>query len=245
MSYEPTGVFAGYERGGTHFARRLAQARRLFAEALDLAPAGPVTVLDICGGEGQVVLPVIAAHPRRQQVDAVIVELDPPSVECARARVDELGLERVTLRQADAGLPSSYAGLPRAHVLVLSGVLFHLSPQDRAAALIFLRQLSMPDARMVWTAGAGPLRRLDRQVRRFLREAGFTIEQTCDIPRFAWGGGTRHVVGLARLVFAPEPLQATTRVFAFRPDFWRRHPGVHRLLRPVVRTIRQPGRPTR
>jgi hypothetical protein len=84
-----------YDVADSSPARRLRVVRRRVAEALDAVPAGPVTVVSMCAGQGRDLLGVLVEHPRRGDVRALLVELDPRNAAVA---------ERTA--RAEAGTPS-------------------------------------------------------------------------------------------------------------------------------------------
>ncbi|MEQ1728834.1 MAG: methyltransferase domain-containing protein [Vicinamibacterales bacterium] len=224
------GVFAGYRERQSHFSRRLVVVQQALQRAISGAPDGPVFVLDICGGEGQVLLPVVAAHSRRADVQAVIVELDAASVAAARARIGELGLTQVTALSGDAGLSDAYLGLPRAQVVVMSGVLAHLAPADRARAIRFLPGLCAANATFIWTIG----NRFDptriRRVHRTVARNGVEVQRIEAVPRER-GDRVRHEVGVGRVARSAEPAEGGARVFRFRVSLDKRYPRLRALVR--------------
>src|SRR5262249_51067531 len=98
-----------YDDPESGFSERLEVTRTMLGEVLDAAEAGAVSLLDMCAGEGRVVLPVIASHPRGADVRAHLVDSDPEVCAKARETVDALGLEHVEVIDADAGRSSTYA----------------------------------------------------------------------------------------------------------------------------------------
>lgn len=234
----PEGAFRGYLDPRGHFSRRLAAVQALVRRALDEAQPGPFVILDVCGGEGRAVLPVVADHPRRHDVRVTVVDIDAPSIGLARSHAARLGLAHTEARLADAGLTDAYEGLARAHLVVLSGVFAHLSDADVERLLRFLPQVSAPSARLVWTMGDALLAGRAGRTHAAVVRAGFVVEESRGVTRWRRGGWRRHEVGLARLAAAPLPLDAGGRLFTFQPAFWERHPRLHHLLRPVVRGLR-------
>lgn len=223
------GVFAGYDRHA-HFSRRLAVVRATLHRAITDAPPGPVFVIDICGGEGQVLLPVVAAHPRRAEVHGVLIELDAASVAAARSHIAVLGLAQFRVVSGDAGLSDTYAELPRAHVVVLSGVLAHLAPADRARLSQFLPRLCAEGATLIWTIGNrfDPTR--TRRVRRTLARSGVEVVRVEVVPREP-GDRVRHEVGVGRLTASAEPVRPGVRLFRFRVSLDKRYPRARALVR--------------
>src|SRR4051794_33591872 len=75
---------AGYDDPGSRLAHRLRIVQEQIRAALDRMPPGPVTALSMCAGQGRDLLEVLAGHPRRNDVRARLVELDPRNVAVAR-----------------------------------------------------------------------------------------------------------------------------------------------------------------
>ncbi len=227
------GVFAGYRERHSHFSRRLGLVQAALERAITAAPDGPVFVLDICGGEGRVLLPVLAAHARRADVRGVIVELDAASVAAAADRIAELELTQVSVVRGDAGLSDTYAVLARAQVVIMSGVLVHLSPADRARAIRFLPRLCAPNATFLWTIGNrfDPTRA--RRVRHTVAHNGVQVLRIERVPR-GRGDRVRHEVGVGRVTGTPEPLLPDVRIFRFRRSLDKRFPRLRAVLRRVT-----------
>lgn len=231
-------MFRRYDEPGSHFAPRLAVAQRVLREALDRAAPGPVVVLDICGGSGRVVLPVLADHPRHAEVRAYLIDRDAASIAAARTAAAASAPAAVNAIEADAGLSDTYGGLPRADIVILSGVLVHLSPTDRGRLLRFIRQLASPGAQIIWTIGWkwDPTRMA--RVRRAIGRGGFAVlaRHRVNHPRF--NRVKKHEVSVARFTGEAEPFQSGRSVFAFRRSFASRHPALARWLRPLAARLR-------
>jgi hypothetical protein len=73
-----------YDDPESGFAHRLEVVQAMLGEVLDAAQPGSISLLDICAGDGRVVVPVLASHPRGPDVHAHLVDSDPEV--CARAR---------------------------------------------------------------------------------------------------------------------------------------------------------------
>jgi predicted RNA methylase len=93
----------GYERSGSTLAKRLTAVQDRVRVALDTAPAGPLRVVSMCAGQGHDLLDVLADHPRREDVVARLVELDPRNAAAARDRAGAAGLDKVEVVVGDAG----------------------------------------------------------------------------------------------------------------------------------------------
>jgi ubiquinone/menaquinone biosynthesis C-methylase UbiE len=223
------GIFAGYDDPASHFSRRLLAVQQLVSDALSARPPGPIEVIDICGGEGRALLPVLPSHPRRPDVRATIVDIDPASVRAARDAVRAQGLTQVEVREADAGLPVAYAGLERADIAILSGVLRHLTRADRERLLAFLPQVCATGAVVIWTIGRqfDPTRA--RRISRAIARAGYVPLAERTSTRRPDGGTMRHIIGMSRMTAPPEPFTASGRVFAFKAPVSHRYPRLHAL----------------
>jgi 2-polyprenyl-3-methyl-5-hydroxy-6-metoxy-1,4-benzoquinol methylase len=196
-----------YDDPDSEMGRRLATVHGLVRRVLDGAPPGPFVILDICGGQGQAVIPVLASHDRAADVTAYDVELDPDNVAAARAEAKRVGLARFRAIEADAGLSDSYAGLESADFVIMAGVLRHMTPRDHRRFIAALPQLCAPEAWVLWT------RREDgraRRIRKRFDAAGFRV---VDAEK---GPGVLSFT-LARMECAPEPRRPGVRWFTFRP----------------------------
>ncbi|HUR34052.1 MAG TPA: class I SAM-dependent methyltransferase [Vicinamibacterales bacterium] len=228
------GVFRGYDDPHSHYSHRLTEAHRAVAHALDILPRGPVVMLDICGGAGRVLVPAVAGHPRRREVRGAIIDLDAVSIQLARDALASSHLGSIQTLVADAGASDSYRAVERASLVIVSGVLAHLSRAHTNRLLRFVRQVATPEALLLWTIGerlpAGRIRR----VRHAVTAAGFRTIRASVVGRTRFGLGWRHEVGLAALSVPIEPLRTGEQVFTFRPTIWQRVP----MLRVLARRIR-------
>lgn len=208
-----------YEDPESGLSRRLAAVRRRFAAALDEAPPGPVQVISMCAGEGRDVLGVLADHPRREEVSALLIEAEPELVERVRAHAARLDGPVVSVARRDAGTTTAYASAVPADVVLACGVFGNVSDEDIERTAAVLPSLCAPRATVIWTRGGEPSR-LDA-VGGWFRAAGFEligIETGQRSPDRRWG------VGAHRLVVDPPPYEPAVRMFSFRPE--RRGPAI-------------------
>ncbi len=110
---------AEYDDLGSPLAARLAIVQDELRKALSRRPAGPIRLLSICAGHGRDVIPVLADHPRQQDVSAILVEIDPENAAAARQAASAAGLANVAAVEADAALTDSYAGHLPADILLV------------------------------------------------------------------------------------------------------------------------------
>lgn len=100
-----------YDDPGTELSARLRAVQRRIADALDSRPDGPIPVLSVCAGQGRDLLGVLTRHPRRADVRARLVELDPANADAARTAASASGLEGVEVVTGDASSTTAYAGM--------------------------------------------------------------------------------------------------------------------------------------
>ncbi len=99
---------ADYDVPDSWPARRLAVVQEQVPRALDASPPGPLTVVSLCAGEGRDLLEVLPTHPRRDDVRARLVELDPRSTAVAEESIRVAGLTGVEVVEGDAALVDHY-----------------------------------------------------------------------------------------------------------------------------------------
>jgi hypothetical protein len=178
-------------------------------------PGATVRIVSPCTGQGRELLPVIAAHPRRADVRARLVELDPHNVAAACDAVSELRLDwNVDIACGDPSVTDAWVGAVPADLVVLCGVLGWIDNDDAQKTIGALPQLCGPRAMVVWTLQPLPLERMS-EIRGSFEEAGFQ-EQAFESP-----GLDASWVGLHRYAGAPQPLRRGIRLFTFPSRFER------------------------
>jgi hypothetical protein len=220
-----------YQDPDSRFPRRLAALQRQLRPVLDRAPPGPITVVSPCAGQGDDLLGVLAEHPRRHDVVARLIELDPRNAEIARSIARELGLAGISVLEADAGLSDAYLGAVPASLVILAGFFSYLDEADLARTVASLPQLCAGGAIVVWARGRARSNTRS-QIRSLFQRAGF-VEIACeDVER------PELHVGVERFAGVPAPLEPGRRIFTFREPGVRRR---SRLLRALGRLWRQAG----
>ena len=195
---------AAYDDDDSPLARRLAIVQRCIARALDLAPPGPVRVISMCAGEARDLLPVLADHPRRDDVTGRLVELDP---ELARhARTEAPG--RIDVKCGDAATTSAYDGAAPADLVLVCGVFGNVADSDIVRTIHTLPSLCSPGATVIWTRHRRPP---DRTVlaRETFADTGFEELEFVAPDGFLFG------VGMHRLVSEPHPFESGIEMFEF------------------------------
>jgi hypothetical protein len=181
---------------------------------LDSAPGRDLLVLSLCAGQGDDLLGVLPTHPAAARVRANLVEFEVGNVELVRKRIGRLGLGRVEVHQADAGLSSTYAALAPADLVLVCGVFGNLTDKDVATTISALPQLCSAGATVIWTRHRRPPD-LTPDVRDWFAAAGFQQLRFHSPEQNGWAVGTHRLVG------EPEPLRLGERWFRFveRDDF--------------------------
>jgi hypothetical protein len=141
----------GYDDPASSLNSRLAVVQRHLADALSAAPPGPVRLLSLCAGQGHDVLGVLPDHPRRADVSAVLVELDPHNARLAEQRAAQAGLDRVAVRRSDAAVAAGYADALPADVLMLCGIFGNVTEADIARTIAAAPVLCGPGGTVIWT----------------------------------------------------------------------------------------------
>jgi hypothetical protein len=204
----------GYDDPSSALSTRLAIVRAHLAAAITAAPPGPVSLVSLCAGQGHDVLGVLPGHPRRADVTAVLVELDPRNARLAEARAAREGLTAVEVREADAGITAGYADALPADVLLLCGIFGNVSDADIGRTVGAAPALCAPGGTVIWTRHRRPPD-LTPQMREWFAAAGFT-EVAFDAPET---GSTLIGVGVHRNSGAGQAHGTVpARLFSFTAD---------------------------
>jgi len=192
---------APYDDPGSSQSRRLRQVQRRVHEALDGAPPGPLRVLSLCAGQGQDLLRPLAAHPRRADVTALLVEADPRNAARARDSAREAGLDAVHVRVGDAAGTTAYRDAVPADVVLVCGVFGNIPDDDVRATVEHLPELLRTGATVIWTRHrAQP--DLTPAIRAWFGAGGFDEVGFDTEPGFLYAVGTHRLAAPAR-AFVP------------------------------------------
>ncbi|WP_089010275.1 class I SAM-dependent methyltransferase [Micromonospora viridifaciens] len=198
---------ADYGRPGSALSRRLTEVREQIRRALDRAPAGPLRAISLCAGQGHDLIPVLATHPRRDDVTARLVELDPRNAEVARTAAAEAGLTGVEVVVGDAALTDWYANLVPADLVLVCGVFGNIADDNVRATVRHCAALCASGGTVCWTRH----RRepdLVPTICDWFAEEGFT---PIAVSSPADGVG----VGVHRFTGTPRPLATGVSMFEF------------------------------
>lgn len=198
-----------YDDPTSSLAQRLRIVQARLRELLLRAPAGPIRVISMCAGQGRDLIGILPDHPRRPDVTAVLVELDPRNVELARAAAVNAGLTQVEVIAADPSISDIYAPFVPADVVLTCGVFGNVSDVDVENTARNLSMLCRTGAWVVWTRH----RRqpdLTPRIRLWFGETGFE-ELSFDAPPNSTASG----IGTARLTAPPLAFKRGFRFFTF------------------------------
>ncbi|MFI7063498.1 class I SAM-dependent methyltransferase [Kribbella sp. NPDC050124] len=199
-----------YDVPGSFLARRLEVVQAQLRLALDAAPPGPLTVVSLCAGEGRDLLEVLPGHPRRDDVRARLVELDPRSTAVAAEAIRVAGLTDVEVVEGDAALTDQYRGLVPADVVLACGVFGNIVDADIERTADTCRQLSKAGGTVIWTRHRGAPDRVPA-ICEWFEERGFERVFVSD-PEAGFGVGVHRYRGV------PEPLVLGRSMFTFVRD---------------------------
>ncbi|OCB56878.1 methyltransferase [Mycobacterium vulneris] len=196
-----------YDRPDSALAHRLRAVQTLIKQALDEAPDGPLQVVSLCAGQGRDLLEVLAEHPRRGDVRARLVELDPRNAAVAAETVDRYGLTGVEVVTGDASLIDHYADLAPADIVVACGIFGNITDEDIERTIRILPQLAKTGATVLWTRGRTVPDRIPL-ILNWFEEQGFDLIWVSP-PDVSYG------VGGHRFTRQPEPLVTGAQIFDF------------------------------
>jgi hypothetical protein len=198
---------AGYDEQGSKLTRRLRIVQELVRGALGDMPAGPVTAISMCAGQGHDLIETTAVHPRRDDVRARLVERDPRNVAIAREMARAAGLAGVEVVEGDAGLIDAYAGFVPADLVLACGVFGNLTDADVERTVEACASLCRAGGTVVWTRHRGTPDRVPA-VCGWFEDRGFE-RLFLTPPELGFS------VGAHRQLRAPSPARTGTRMFTF------------------------------
>jgi hypothetical protein len=208
-----------YDDPDTPLAKRLAAVQDQIRTALDVAPAGPLHAISLCAGQGRDLIGVLAAHPRRADVAARLVELDPRNAGLARQAAEAAGLPGVEVMTGDAALTDNYAGMVPAYLVLVCGVFGNMTDETVRRTVGYCDQLCAHGGTVVWTRGRWAPD-LMPQICDWFAGHGFEQVWVSD-PAAGWGAAAHRFAG------TPSPLELGARMFTFSAYHPRTGPPRH------------------
>lgn len=196
-----------YDDPGSDLSHRLAAVQRQIRAALDKAPPGPLRAISMCAGQGRDLIGALATHPRRADVTARLVEIDPRLAESARAAAQAAGLPGVEVLTADAALTDNYIDLAPADLVLACGIFGNITDGDIQRTAGYCTQLCARGGTVIWTRSHKPPD-LVPQICDWFSARGFE-------PIWISDPSTDWTVAAYRLATAPAPLEPGARMFTF------------------------------
>jgi hypothetical protein len=200
-----------YDDPGSVLARRLAVVRGVIRAALDGAAPGPLTAISMCAGQGRDLIGELATHPRRAEMRARLVELDPRSAAVAEAAAQAAGLDGIEVVRGDAGLMRHYRGLPPADLVLACGAFGNLTDEDVLRTVDACARLCREGGTVVWTRHRRPPD-LVPTIRGRFSARGFEEVYASD-PAAGFGVGAHRLVDPSKS--DPQPDRGDDRIFTF------------------------------
>jgi uncharacterized iron-regulated membrane protein len=197
----------GYDRPGSALARRLRVVQDQIRRALDAHPPGPVTAVSLCAGQGRDLLGALAGHPRRADVRARLVELDPRNAAEARAAAAAAGLDRIEVVTGDAALTDHYRDFAPADLVLVCGLFGNITDADVERTAGFCAALCATGGTLIWTRHRDPPDRVPA-ICGWFEERGFERRWLSE-PDAGFG------VGVHRYGEEPPLLPPATSMFTF------------------------------
>ena len=198
---------AGYDDPGSGLSRRLGWVQDRIRAALDEAPPGPLRAISVCAGQGRDLIGALAGHPRRADVTARLVELDPRNAAVARSLAAAADLGNVRIVTGDGSLTSAYAGLVPADLVLACGLFGNMTDAHIEATIHYCTQLCATGGTVVWTRARWAPDLVPR-ICAWFEERGFERRWLSD-PRYAQCCGAHRFTG------TPAPLDEDATMFAF------------------------------
>ena len=163
---------AAYDDPSSSLSARLGRVRLHLSDAIGQVPAGPVSLVSLCAGQGHDVIGVLPHHLRRADVRAVLVESDARNAGLARQAAARQGLSQVEVRLADASRVASFADVLPADVVLLCGIFGNVSDRDIKRTVDAAPALCRAGATVIWTRHRRPPD-LTPQIRAWFASNGF------------------------------------------------------------------------
>ena len=195
-----------YADPSSALSRRLLAVQDQIRAALPSRAPRQFTIVSVCAGRGDDLIPVLASYPWAGRIAARLVESDPRNVAEMIRSASGAGLA-LDIVEGDAAELAGYRGAVPADLVLLCGVLGNVSDADAEITVRAMPRLCRSGATVIWTRSR---RAPDRtpHIRRWFAECGYTELA------FIAPDDVRFSVGAHRFRGTPEPLGAG-RLFRF------------------------------
>jgi hypothetical protein len=196
-----------YDRPDSPLSRRLRIVQQRIAAVLDSSPPGEIRVVSVCAGQGRDLIGMLPDHPRRNDVRARLVELDPRNTEAAGQAAAAAGLGDVEVVTGDASLVGNYRDMLPADLVLLCGVFGNISEPDIKHTISTCRQMCRTGGAVIWTRHRRPPDRVP-MICVWFENRGFEREWVAE-------PGAPFGIAVHRYRGTTEPLAGGTRMFTF------------------------------
>jgi hypothetical protein len=144
-----------YENPDSPLSLRLRLVQDNVRAVLDALPKDapePIRVISMCAGQGRDVIDAVAAHPRRDDVQALLVEFDPVLAAFARDRAAAAGLSpQVTVIEGDASLCHWYAEAVPVDLVLACGIFGNITASDITRTIQAFPGFCRMGSEVIWT----------------------------------------------------------------------------------------------
>lgn len=140
-----------YDDVTSPMARRLVEVQNQIEAYLDHAPDGAIRVISVCAGQGRDLLGVLQRHDRRNDVSALLIDLEEKNTIAIESAAQKMGLERIRGLTADASDMDNYESMAPADLVLMCGVFGNIPDEDIRNTINLSRQLCNHGARLIWT----------------------------------------------------------------------------------------------
>ncbi|NNN31376.1 class I SAM-dependent methyltransferase [Streptomyces sp. S3(2020)] len=106
--------------------------------------------ISLCAGEGRDLLDALARHPRRDDVRATLLELDPRNTAVALERGGWAGLHQVEVVTDDASRIDHYEDMPPADPVLICSVFGNITDTDIKHTIETCNQLCKTGGTVIW-----------------------------------------------------------------------------------------------
>ena len=162
----------------------------------------------MCAGQGHDLIGSVAAHPRREDVSARLVELDPRNTQAGSQMAAATNLERFEFVAADASITDVYAGAVPAQLALVCGLFGNITDGDIATTISALPSLVAPDGTVIWTRHRHKPD-VTPNIHHWFRDVGFNQLAFHQMP------DGYQTVGVHQLTEPSEPLRSGLKLFGF------------------------------
>lgn len=198
-----------YDNPQSSLAQRLRIVQKRLEQRLAAAPPGRLRLISLCAGQGRDLIPVLKTHARRNDVDAVLVELDAENVSRARQAAHEARLSQVEVVETDAAMSDAYAPYVPADLVLACGIFGNISDADIEGTVRHVSMLCRQGASVIWTRHWND-QAVITNIQRWFTESGFR-----NLSFDALENASKSGIGVAQLIGPPLTYNPGYRFFTF------------------------------